>query len=159
MRILIATDGSAFSHAAIEKACELIKNMSEVEIKLVSVFKPITIATEPFMASPELDQQASEDAEKLAEDNIEKARMMILERLPNSVVTAEVVMGTPGQAIVENAEEWQPDLIVVGSHGRGFWSRALLGSASDAVVHHAPCSVLVVRSGKTKESVERSKEK
>jgi len=148
MKILIATDGCEFSHVAIEKACELLKNGSEPEIKLVSVYKLPTIATEPFMASPNLYQQVSEDAKDLAEDNIEKARSTILDRLPNSVVTAEAVMGSPGQMIVETADEWEPDVIVVGSHGRGFWARSLLGSISDAVVHHGPCSVLVVRSAR-----------
>ncbi len=61
-------------------------------------------------------------------------------------------MGDPGQAIVEIAEDWHSDLIVVGSHDRGFWSRALLGSVSDAVVHHAPCSVLVVEGWSQRES-------
>jgi len=145
MKILIGTDGSEFSRAAVAKVCELMKKVGEAEIKLVSVFKPVTIATEPFMASPELNQKASEDAEKLAEGYVEEARRIILDRLPNSAVTSEVVRGSPGQMIVETADEWEPDLIVVGSHGRGFWARALLGSASDAVVHHSRCSVLVVR--------------
>src|SRR5688572_8423647 len=146
MKILIGTDGSKFSHAAIERACELIENATETEIKLVSVYTLPTITTEPFIASPDLSQKVSEDAKDLAEDHIEKARNIILDRLPNSAVTAEVAMGSPGQMIVETADDWEPDLIVVGSHGRGFWARSLLGSVSDAVVHHAPCSVLVVRS-------------
>ena len=145
MKILIATDGSEFSHAAIKKACELLTNAKKPEIKLVSVYKLPTIASEPFMTSAGLYQQVSDDAKDQAEDHIEKARRRILHRLPNSVVTAEVVMGSPGQMIVETADEWKPDLIIVGSHGRGFWTRALLGSVSDAVVHHAPCSVFVVR--------------
>jgi nucleotide-binding universal stress UspA family protein len=158
MKVLIATDGSEFSQAAIDKACELIKNASETEIKLVSVYTLPTIATEPFMASPNLYQKVSEDSKEIANANIEKARIVILNRLPNSSVTAEVVMGSPSQMIIETADEWKPDLIVVGSHGRGFWARSLLGSISDAVIHHAPCSVLVVRSS-VPNAMERTKQK
>ena len=46
---------------------------------------------------------------------------------------------------VETAEEFGSDLIIVGSHGYSRWERLLLGSVSQSVVHHAPCSVLVVR--------------
>jgi nucleotide-binding universal stress UspA family protein len=60
-------------------------------------------------------------------------------------IETEVLGGAPQRAIVERARDWGADLIVVGSHGYGFWSRALLGSISNAVVNHAPCSVLVVR--------------
>ena len=59
-------------------------------------------------------------------------------------LTTKVVKGSPKEAIVEEAEQWGADLIVMGSHGYGFWQRALLGSVSESVVHHAPCSVLVV---------------
>ena len=53
MKILIATDGSKFSQAAVEKACELITDPNETEIKIVSVFSVPTIATEPFMPAPD----------------------------------------------------------------------------------------------------------
>ena len=147
MKILIATDGSKFSRAAVEKVCELITNPNETEIKLVSVFKSPTIATEPFMPASGYYQKVSEGVEALAASYVKEARGTIENCLPDVAITEEVVMGIPGQTIVEIAEEWGPDVLVVGSHGRGFWSRALLGSVSDAVVHHAPCSVLVVRGG------------
>jgi nucleotide-binding universal stress UspA family protein len=47
--------------------------------------------------------------------------------------------------ILEEAERWDADLIVLGSHGYGLWQRFLLGSVSQAVVSHARCSVEVVR--------------
>ncbi|MGI8495899.1 MAG: universal stress protein [Pyrinomonadaceae bacterium] len=50
--------------------------------------------------------------------------------------------------MVETAENFQADLIIVGSHGYNTWERLLLGSISDSVVHYAPCSVLVVKSSK-----------
>jgi nucleotide-binding universal stress UspA family protein len=54
-------------------------------------------------------------------------------------------MGRPTETITDIAQEWGADLIVVGSHGHDFWGRMTLGSVSDGVIHHAKCSVLVVR--------------
>jgi nucleotide-binding universal stress UspA family protein len=53
--------------------------------------------------------------------------------------------GSARSAILDYASTWQPDLIVLGSHGRTGVHRFLLGSVSEAVVRHAPCSVQVVR--------------
>jgi nucleotide-binding universal stress UspA family protein len=52
--------------------------------------------------------------------------------------------------ILEAADQFGADLLIVGSHGRGFWGRLTLGSVSDAVVHHAKYPVLVVRTGPAK---------
>ena len=54
-------------------------------------------------------------------------------------------LGEPRSVILETAKEWGADLIVVGSHGRRGLDRFLLGSVSEAVAIHAPCSVRVVR--------------
>ncbi|MEO1402128.1 MAG: universal stress protein [Cyanobacteria bacterium J06635_1] len=54
------------------------------------------------------------------------------------------VAGSPGRAICNLAKSWEADLVMVGSHGRTGLSEALLGSVSNYVMHHAPCSVLVV---------------
>jgi len=61
-------------------------------------------------------------------------------------VSSDILFGSPDGRIVETAEEMAADIIVIGSHGYKQWERLLLGSVSDSVVHHAPCSVLVVRS-------------
>ncbi len=146
MKILIATDGSDFSQKAVEKTCELIKGGHETEIMLVSVFRAPAIATEPFMPAPDYYQSVCDGLKILATGFVEQARKIIAEKFDNVSITQQVVMGIPAQTIVEIAEEWKADLLVVGSQGRGFWSRALLGSVSSAIVNHAPCSVLVVRS-------------
>ncbi len=60
-------------------------------------------------------------------------------------VSTEVLTGSPKSTIVEEAEAWGADLIVVGSHGYRTWERMLLGSVSQAVAAHAECSVEIVR--------------
>ncbi len=60
-------------------------------------------------------------------------------------ISSKIVPGPPSQAIVDEAESWGADLIVMGSRGRGTFGRLLLGSVSSAVVHHAMCSVEIVR--------------
>jgi nucleotide-binding universal stress UspA family protein len=57
--------------------------------------------------------------------------------------------GSPRSVILDEAESWGADLVVVGSHGYGAWQRFLLGSVSQAVVSHAKCSVEVVRCKRT----------
>lgn len=59
-------------------------------------------------------------------------------------------MGTPEEAILDEAEKWDADLIVVGSHGFKGLDRFLLGSVSHDVAIHAPCSVEIVRSKRKK---------
>ena len=62
-------------------------------------------------------------------------------------VTTHVISGSAKRVILEEAEAFGADLIVVGSHGQGVFERFLLGSVSQAVALHATCSVEIVRRG------------
>jgi len=146
MKILIATDGSTFSQAAVEKLCRLVVKAKDAAIKIVSVYSMV-IPLDDFTPSAEYSEKLERAQKAQAEEAAEKAAAAIRRCLPDSNLdlTTKISIGNPPQVIVETAKEWNADLIVTGSHGRGFWKRMLLGSVSDAVVHHAPCSVLVIR--------------
>lgn len=147
MKILIATDGSEFSRRAVEKACETVINPGS-EIKILSVFEDLSnAATEPFTVSAdflrEMDKSGREQATQAAAKTEEIIRGCFSNG--NISMTKKIDKGAAAKEIVEEAEDWGADLIVVGSHGYGFWSRAFLGSVSQSVINHAPCSVLVVK--------------
>lgn len=148
MRILIGTDGSEFSKAAIRECCKFVSLSDETEIKVVSVFEDsYPIAAEPFAVSAEFYQEIVDAAENQAKHFAEEGAEILRGCSKDGgrlKIETKVMRGTAGQQIIEEAEIWKADMIVVGSHGRGFWGR-MLGSVSDAVTHHAPCSVLVVR--------------
>ena len=91
----------------------------------------------------QLDEIARRDAERVSKESVETIRASFPDQAV--CVTGLVELGRPAQLIVEAADTWDADLIVVGSHGHGFWGRLALGSVSDAVVHHAKCSVVVVK--------------
>jgi nucleotide-binding universal stress UspA family protein len=148
MKILIATDGSDFSRTAIERCCRMLKLSEHPQIKIISVYEQMApMATEPFAISAQYYQEmmdlARKQCETFASDSVEQIKKMIPDA--NSNVQTEVRLGAPARVIVDEAKDWNADLIVVGSHGRSFWGRLTLGSVSDAIVHHAPCSVLVAR--------------
>jgi nucleotide-binding universal stress UspA family protein len=63
-------------------------------------------------------------------------------------ITTEIVDGPAKNAILDRAERWGADLIMIGSHGYSGWQRFLLGSVSHAVATHAHCSVEIVRKRK-----------
>lgn len=146
MKIFIATDGSDFSKAAVGEYCRMIMQPND-EVLIASCYEDAyPVSAEPFALSADYYQKMEDAMNELSLGFASEAKKAIEERSADSTVsvTTEVLRGSPAQKIVERAGEWGADLIVVGSHGRGFWGR-LLGSVSNGVVHHAPCSVLVVR--------------
>jgi nucleotide-binding universal stress UspA family protein len=147
MKVLIATDGSDCSKRAIENAYELVACAHGASIRIISVYEDsYPLAVEPYAVSAEFYQQiieaACQQAEKIAAAATDDFRRRMGEM--NIDLTTKVLKRSPEHQIIEDAQRWKADIIVVGSHGRGFWGR-MLGSVSDAVIHHAPCSVLVVR--------------
>jgi nucleotide-binding universal stress UspA family protein len=153
MRILLATDGSKHSETAVEMVKNFIFPLLS-EIKIVSVIDTVLPFTMDIYGSgyilpvKELENVARQNALTVLENTKQK----ILEKFSAESVTVstEVLIGSPESQIVEIAEKMHADLIIVGSHGYNSWERLLLGSVSDSVVHHAPCSVLVVRTAKNK---------
>ncbi len=148
MKILIATDGSQFSDAAVEKIGQMVENAAEVFVRIVSAYEqPVMAVAAPYAISAGYNPILEKEMRAMAEQAITQAEQKISQSFPalKENLSTCVLSGSPEQAIVEEAENWGADLIVVGSHGYGFWERMFLGSVSNAIVHHAPCSVLVVR--------------
>ena len=147
MKVLLVTDGTEFSDFAIEKLLQL--NLSTgSEVKVLSVVDvPMPIGFDPIggmINYAEIEQIQREQVVRI----VESAAAKIQTVRADLKVISETTVGSPESRIVEVAEEWNADLIVVGSHGYKAWERLLLGSVSNAVVHHAPCSVLVARKPK-----------
>ena len=89
--------------------------------------------------------EADKMAKKFAEDAVKSAADLLQNKHPALFITTAVINGSPRKVILNEAEEFGADLIVVGSHGRGAIERFLLGSVSQAVALHAKCSVEIVR--------------
>ena len=158
IKILIAIDGSAFSDAAIEKLCRILENAEKTQIEIVSVYEqPVLAVAAPYPVAggynPALETKIKELATRAVFDAEEKLRRRFPALKEN--LTTRVLCGSPGRAIVGEAEIWGADIIVVGSHGYGFWERTFLGSVSGAIVNHAPCSVLVVKKNREENGAER----
>lgn len=150
MKILVATDGTEHSREALDAVLYL--NLSDGdEIKIVSV---VDLAIPPAVDLYGGFLPATHEFETAIRANFEKVVEVSYSHLRNRIlndkihITTETLSGSPESRIVETAEKMNADLIIVGSHGYNRWERLLLGSVSDSVVHHSPCSVLVVRSKK-----------
>jgi nucleotide-binding universal stress UspA family protein len=146
MKILVATDGSKFSLAAAKKCCQIVSINEDTEIRVICV-KETIVPAEPFGMTDEYLALAQKAAGEVAEETVENTRQLMYQTLGDMEIDIEtkVLSGGPKEMIVNEAQEWKADLIVLGSQGHGFWGRMFLGSVSDAVVKHASSSVLVLR--------------
>ena len=146
MKILLAVDGSACSDAAVE---EVAKRPwpSQSELKVITAAEtPVMVGMEPWAASPEYFAQLDKSVRDAARGVIESALVKLKTTEDKTLgITGKIIQGSPKQVIVEEAESWGADLIVMGSRGLGTWNRLLLGSVSNSVGHHANCSVEIVR--------------
>ena len=146
MKILLAVDGSTCSDAAVEAVAKR-PWPEKSELKVINVAEPpILMGMEPWIASPQyfgtLERSIRETALRVLETAVAKLKTSKFNSLQ---VSSQMIQGSPAQMIVEEAERWGADLIVMGSRGLGAWSRLLLGSVSNSVVHHAKCSVEIIR--------------
>jgi len=147
MKVLAAVDAAEQSNVPVE-ALKSLKLEDGSEIKIVSVVdRIIPIVTDlydgPLMDEAELEKKAGDHATKALKEIGEVVEGFFTTE--NVTVSTDVLFGSPDRCIVEAAEQMDSDLIIVGSHGYKAWERLLIGSVSDSVVHHAPCSVMVVR--------------
>ena len=147
MRIILAIDGSSFSDAAVTEIATR-PWPAESEVRIISVVEPPLLPTVETWVPPDNYIQALEQA---GEDQARSVLGKAVDRITSEQrdrlrVTTEIVKGHPKHAIIDAAETWEADLIVVGSHGYRGLTKLWLGSVSQAVASHAKCSVEIVRS-------------
>ncbi len=153
-RILVAVDKTSVSKTAYERAIALAKLMNSQ----LMVFHVLDDREPGSPARPPADAlYYANELTTTLRDNYRQAwhvyeaeytdylKWLVAEARSEGVqVEFSQEFGDPGRAICDFAREWQADLIITGSQGRTGLSELFLGSVSNHVTHHAPCSVLVV---------------
>jgi nucleotide-binding universal stress UspA family protein len=141
--IVVGTDGSETAGKAVEESIDLAKAVGAA-LCIVSAYEPVpksrlreearqTPSDLQWMINPreEVDQTLSDAADLVRQAGVD--------------VETFAREGDPADAILDVAEERGADLIIVGNKGMTGARRFLLGSVPNKVSHHAPCSVLIVR--------------
>ena len=137
-KVLAPVDGSDCSKKALDMAIAIAKE-SHAKLTILEVI-------EEFGPLPGFYDAAPSDVDRvkwISEQRFEEVHPLIEEE--NVDWDRIVTEGYPADKICEIAETGNYDLIVLGSKGRSAFSRFLLGSISDRVVHHAHCSVCIVK--------------
>lgn len=134
-RVLVATDGSKYCSAAVERAIDFSQSYGG-EISAVSI---VDVPAEFYAEAP----QAVDDMIYKAKGYVEEVK----KQAEASGVKAETFVkeGEAYQAIVDLAKERDMNIIVMGSHGRTGLKRLLMGSVAEKVIGYAPCPVLITR--------------
>jgi nucleotide-binding universal stress UspA family protein len=151
MKVLIAYDGSSCADAALHDLSYggFPPEVEALILSVADVFPPPPSSSLGFPAHvhPAVQRawtqatHALDDADILAQ----QARTRLLQAFPAWEVRAEACADSPAWAIIKKADAWQPDLIVMGSHGRSALGRFVLGSVSQKVLTEAHCSVRIGR--------------
>jgi nucleotide-binding universal stress UspA family protein len=142
-RIVVGTDGSETAAEAVRQALELAK-MTGATLSLVSAYQPASgrrVQAEQAEAPADVQYEIGprEDVNLVLDAAAADAKGQGVE------VQTHPVEADPADAILNVAEETKADLIVVGNKGMTGARRYLLGSVPNNVSHHAPCSVMIVR--------------
>jgi nucleotide-binding universal stress UspA family protein len=142
--ILVGTDGSDTATTAVRHAIDLALALG-ARLQIVSAYEPVSgqrLRTEAIEAPHDVEWTINprEDVLQVLQQAEHDAKSAGL-----SAVETFARQGDAADAILDVAEEQRSDLIVVGNRGMTGAKRFLLGSVPNKVSHHAPCSVLIVR--------------
>ncbi len=158
MKILIAYDGSSCADAALDDLRRVGLPRSGVEAMVISIAEvwlpPPPPSSHEVVEAARESQSPAELQKKYAKAlrEEEEARAFSLrteqrlqKNFPEWEIFAEATTGSPAWEIILKADQWKPDLIIVGSQGRSALGRLVLGSVSQKVLTEAHCSVRVAR--------------
>ena len=141
--IVVGTDGSETAGEAVRAAIELAKAVG-ASVDVVSAYEPV-----PQQRLREEARQAPTDLQWMVNprEDVDATLRDAAERVEGAGIEVQTFAreGDPADAILDVAEERGADLIVVGNKGMTGAKRFLLGSVPNKVSHHAPCSVLIIR--------------
>jgi nucleotide-binding universal stress UspA family protein len=142
--IVVGTDGSETADKAVRQAADLAKRIG-ASVDLVSAYEPVSssrLREEQRDAPGDLQWMVNprEDVDATLQEAAE-----VVKELGVPDVNTFAREGDPADAILDVAEERGSDLIVVGNKGMTGAKRFLLGSVPNKISHHAPCSVLIIR--------------
>jgi nucleotide-binding universal stress UspA family protein len=141
--IVVGTDGSDTAMQAVHQAVDLASSVG-AKLELVSAYEPVPAQRlqQERRDAPEDLQWAISPREDV-DETLEAAAAVAREA--GVAVDVYPRQGDPADAILDVAEEREADLVVVGNKGMTGARRFLLGSVPNKVSHHAPCSVLIIR--------------
>jgi nucleotide-binding universal stress UspA family protein len=141
--IVVGTDGSETASEAVRQATELA-NAVGAKVHLVSAYEPVG-----SQRLREERQEAPDDVQWMvnAREDVDSTLKSASEQIAEAGVdvTTYARQGDPADAILDVAEEQGADLIIVGNKGMTGAKRFLLGSVPNKVSHHAPSSVMIIR--------------
>jgi nucleotide-binding universal stress UspA family protein len=140
---VVGTDGSETAGEAVRQATELAKAVG-AHIHLVSAYEPV-----PDIRLRQEHRDAPEEVQWMIRprEDVEETLRKAEEEMQEEGVTVETYPreGDAADAILDVAEEQNAGLVVVGNRGMTGARRFLLGSVPNKISHHAPCSVLIIR--------------
>jgi nucleotide-binding universal stress UspA family protein len=154
-KILVALENNQISLQVFDEALLLAK-ATNANLMLIHVMSPFDqhyinpVSVDPYSYYPTLHSEAIAQTlnqwDALKEEGIKFLSMLCKQGTQLGIETEFTQnFGEPGRIICEIAQNWQADLIIVGRRGRIGLSEFFLGSVSNYVLHHAPCSVLTVQ--------------
>jgi nucleotide-binding universal stress UspA family protein len=141
--MVVGTDGSDTAGEAVRQATQLAKQLS-AKVHVVSAYEPV-----PEGRLREERKQVPGDLQWMVNprEDVDNTLSTAAQGIKQAGVDVEIHAreGDPADAILDVAEEQKADLIVVGNKGMTGAKRFLLGSVPNKVSHHAPCSVMIIR--------------
>jgi nucleotide-binding universal stress UspA family protein len=141
--IVVGTDGSSTAGEAVRQATALAKGL-KAKLHLVSAYEPV-----PEGRLRDERVQVPDDMQWMINprEDVDSTLKEAAEGIQGEGVEVQIYAreGDPADAILDVAEEENADLIVVGNKGMTGAKRFLLGSVPNKVSHHAPCSVMIIR--------------
>ena len=146
MKIIItALDFSDASPAVLTAAVQMAKVQNAI-LHIIHVLEPEPTYTAYGMTPEEFPaiQVFQEESQKRAEAKINEAMATAKQSLSENDIRAELLIGSPLQAIVDYAKKSEADLIVIGSHGHGIVAALLIGSVAEGLVRKAACATLII---------------